>query len=79
MVICGMMTHMCVDSTVRAAADLGYQILLAEDACATRDLKFGGTLIPANLVHQSFLAALGSFGKVMKSEEILALLAAEKE
>ena len=78
-VICGMMTHMCVDATTRAAADLGFQVLLAEDACATRDLKYEDTVIPADLVHKSFLAALKSYGKVMKSEEILALLAAEQE
>ena len=78
-VICGMMTHMCVDATTRAAADLGFQVLLAEDACATRDLTYGDTTIPADLVHKSFLAALKSYGKVMKSEEIIALLAAEQE
>ncbi len=76
-VICGMMTHMCVDATVRAAADLGFQVIVAEDACATRDLKYDDTVIPADLVHKSFLAALKSYGKVMKSEEILALLAGE--
>jgi len=78
-VICGMMTHMCVDATARAAADLGYHVLLAEDACATRDLIYGDTTIPADLVHKSFLAALKSYGRVMKSEEIIALLAAEQE
>jgi nicotinamidase-related amidase len=78
-VICGMMTHMCVDATTRAAADFGFQVLIAEDACATRDLKYDDTVIPADLVHKSFLAALNSYGKVMKSEEILALLAAEQE
>jgi len=78
-VICGMMTHMCVDATARAAADLGYHMLLAEDACATRDLIYGDTTIPADLVHKSFLAALKSYGRVMKSEEIIALLAAEQE
>ena len=76
-VITGMMTHMCVDATARAASDLGFQVIVAEDACATRDLKYGDTTIPAELVHKSFLAALKSYGKVMKSEEILALLAAE--
>jgi nicotinamidase-related amidase len=78
-VITGMMTHMCVDATARAASDLGFQVIVAEDACATRDLKYGETTIPADLVHKSFLAALRSYGKVMKSEEILALLAAEME
>ncbi len=76
-VITGMMTHMCVDATARAASDLGFQVIIAEDACATRDLKYGDTTIPAELVHKSFLAALKSYGRVMKSEEILALLAAE--
>ena len=76
-VITGMMTHMCVDATARAASDLGFQVIVAEDACATRDLKYGETIIPAELVHKSFLAALRSYGKVMKSEDILALLAAE--
>ena len=77
-VICGMMTHMCVDATARAASDFGFQVIVAEDACATRDLKFGDTTIPADHVHKAFLAALKSYGKVMKSEEILALLAAEE-
>lgn len=33
LVVAGMMTHMCVDTTVRAAADLGFKCLLASDAC----------------------------------------------
>ena len=77
-VICGMMTHMCVEATARAASDLGFQVLVAEDACATRDLKYGDTTIPADHVHKSSLAALKSYGRVMKSEEVLALLAGEQ-
>jgi len=76
-IITGMMTHMCVDATARAASDLGFQVIVAEDACATRDLKYGNTIIPAEHVHKAFLAALKSYGKVMKSDEIIALLAAE--
>jgi len=78
-VICGMMTHMCVDATVRAAADFGFQVFVAEDACATRDLQYGDTTIPAEMVHKSFLAALKSYGKVMKTDEIIAYLAGEQE
>jgi len=74
-VIAGMMTHMCVDATARAAADFGFQVWVAEDACATRDLKYGGTVIPAEHVHKAFLAALKSYGQVMPSEQILARLA----
>ena len=76
-VICGMMTHLDVDATVRAAAELGFQVIVAEDACATRDLQQGGTTIPADSVQKTFLGAFKSYARVMKSEEIIALLAAE--
>ena len=76
-VICGMMTHLDVDATARAASDIGLQVIVAEDACATRDLTASGTTIPAEQVQKTFLSALKSYGKVMKSEEILALLASE--
>ncbi len=78
-VIAGMMTHMCVDATARAAADLGFQVIVAEDACATRDLKYGETVIPAEHVHKAFLAALKSYGQVIPSEQVIALLARERE
>ncbi len=76
-VITGMMTHMCVDATARAAADFGFQVIVAEDACATRDLVYNDTTIPTDLVHKSFLAALKSYGKVMKADEVMAMLASE--
>ena len=76
-VIAGMMTHLDINATTRAAADLGFQVIVAEDACATCDLKSGNTIIPADQVQKTFLAAFKAYGKVMKSEEILALLAAE--
>ena len=63
--ICGMMTHMCVDATVRAACDYGFECTIAGDACATRDLKYEGQVVPAGAVHSAFLAALnGTYGKV---------------
>jgi nicotinamidase-related amidase len=34
LVVCGVMTSGCVESTVRDAADSGYQVVVAEDACA---------------------------------------------
>ena len=77
LVICGMMTHLDVDATARAAAQLGFPVIIAEDACATRDLREGDTIIPAEEVQRRALEALKSFCRVMKSEEILALLAAE--
>jgi nicotinamidase-related amidase len=77
-IITGMMTHMCVDATARAAADLGFQIMVAEDACATRDLKYGDTTIPAEQVHKAFLAALKSYGEVLTGDQVLARLAADQ-
>ena len=77
-VITGMMTHMCVDATVRAAADFGFQVWVAEDACATRDLEYDSTLIRAEHVHKAFLAAFKSYGQVMTSEQVIARLAAEQ-
>jgi nicotinamidase-related amidase len=76
-VVTGMMTHMCVDATARAAGDLGFKVIVAEDACASRDLKHGDTVIPADHVHKAFLAALKAYGDVMKSDEVIALLAAD--
>lgn len=73
LVVAGMMTHMCVDSTVRAAGDLGFECVLAHDACATRALSFGGTTVPAATVHAAFLAALnGLFAKVQAVDEVCA-------
>ena len=76
-VITGMMSHMCVDATARAASDLGFKVIVAEDACATRDLQFDGTTVPADHVHKAFMSALQSYGDVMKSDQVIALLAGE--
>jgi len=72
LVICGAMTHMCVDSTVRAGFDLGYKITLANDACATKDLKFNDTTIKAQDIQNSFISALGGvFCETKSTTEII--------
>ena len=71
LVVAGMMTHMCVDATVRHAADLGYKVTLLGDACATRAQTYGGESVPARQVHAAFLAALnGFYAKVIRSDEL---------
>ncbi len=66
LIVCGMMTHMCVDTTVRAAMDYGYQVKLVADACATMDLELNGETIPAEMVHKAFIAALdGVFATIV--------------
>ena len=68
----GMMTHMCIDTSVRAAADLGFRCSVGADACATRDLAWGGRTVDAALVHAAFLAALnGAFARVAPVAELL--------
>jgi nicotinamidase-related amidase len=75
LVLCGMMTHMCMDATVRAAFDYGFTCLVPEDACATRALAHQGISVPAEMVQLAFLAALNAvFAKVTRSEEIMSLL-----
>ena len=57
-VICGAMSHMCVDAGTRAASDLGYRCVVVHDACATRDQEFEGAVVPAGQVHAAFMVAL---------------------
>jgi len=77
-VICGMMTHLCVDTTARAAADLGFKVIVAADACATRALTFGEIAVPAEQVQAAFLAALQSYGQILTVEQIITQLAGEQ-
>lgn len=58
--ICGAMSHMCIDATVRAAFDFGFRCTVVENACAARAQMFNGEEIPAHQVHGSFMAALGA-------------------
>src|ERR671923_30495 len=70
-VVAGMMTHMCVDASVRHAADLGYKVTLLGDACATRAQTYAGETVPARQVHAAFLAALnGFYAKVVNTHEL---------
>lgn len=55
--VIGAMSHMCIDATVRAAFDYGYQVTTVKDACATMDLAFEGTTVPAAHVHATIMAA----------------------
>ena len=73
LVICGAMSHMCIDATTRAAADLRFACTVIHDACATRNLEFMEQTIPAPEVHGAFMAALGAaYAKVISLDEFLA-------
>ena len=73
LVIAGMMTHMCIDTTTRAAFDLGFSCTLAHDACATKDLGFNNSVTAAVEVHHAFIAALnGLFATARSTADICA-------
>lgn len=70
--IVGSMSHMCIDAASRAAADFGYDVTVAHDACATLALEFDGKQVPAAQVHGSAMAALAfAYAKVVKTDELL--------
>lgn len=71
LIICGMMTQMCVDTTARAAFDLGYELRVAADACAARPMTFNGVTVTAEMVNAAFMGAIGGvFAKCVSTEEI---------
>lgn len=69
LVFTGMMTHMCIDATVRAAKDYGFECTVLGDACATRDLEINGNQVKASDVHHAFLAGLSFFYADIKNTE----------
>ncbi|MEM7524659.1 MAG: isochorismatase family protein [Pseudomonadota bacterium] len=76
--ICGAMSQMCVDATARAAADFGYRVTVAADACAAKAVSHGGVEAPAAMVHTAIMGALAAaYGDVTTTEAALGALADE--
>jgi nicotinamidase-related amidase len=66
-VLTGYMAHVCVSTTARAGAELGYDVILAEDAIGDRDIPGA----KADEVVKMVMTELGdAFGTVMKSSSI---------
>jgi ureidoacrylate peracid hydrolase len=63
LIVCGVITNGCVESTVRDGRDLGYQVIVVGDACATwtRDMH-----------ERSLRWMAGSFGNVRTTDDVLA-------
>ncbi|WP_025129381.1 cysteine hydrolase family protein [Pseudomonas sp. PH1b] len=73
LVIVGNMSHMCVEGTARAAADLGYPVTVIHDACATLDLEFNGQQVAAAQVQGAVMSALAfAYASVLSTEAFLA-------
>ncbi len=71
-IICGMLTQMCVEATARAAADYGFDVIVIGDACATHDIVYKGDTVKAADVQASTLGSIEVYyGKVMTTGEFL--------
>jgi nicotinamidase-related amidase len=72
LVICGMMSNMCVDTTTREAFDLDFKCSVIQDACATRSYNFNGKEIPSEYVHATAMASLAfAFAEVISVNEFI--------
>ena len=69
----GISTDMCVSTTVRTGANMGWDMVLVDDACDCFDLPDGkGGLISAKAVQAAHVATLGfEFCKVVSTAEVL--------
>ncbi|MBA5688567.1 cysteine hydrolase [Duganella sp. LX47W] len=78
LIIGGLMTHMCVSTATRDARQFGaqsYQVLVAADACASRDITgWNGGVTSAQDLHDVTLTALSdNFAQVLTTNAILEL------
>lgn len=73
--IVGYMTQLCVDTTARQAAHLGFGVEVLSDATGTLPLAVGTETVEAHALHAAVLVALGSaFASVATTAEWLAAL-----
>jgi len=65
LVIGGVVTNVCVETTARDASDLGYGVILVDDACAAHSPE----------IHEaSLLSFQGPFGRVRSTDDVVALI-----
>jgi nicotinamidase-related amidase len=75
LVIAGLMTHACVSGAARDAAPAGFEVIVAGDACATRDIDApGGGTVTHDVLHRAALVTIAdTFGVVMNTGAIVEL------
>ncbi len=72
LVICGAMSHMCIEATTRAAADYGFKCVVVQDACATRDIEFQDKKVSAIDVHNASMSTLAfAYANVVNVDELI--------
>lgn len=73
LVLAGFMTHVCVSTTARVGNELGYQVTIAEDAVATRDLPSADGVLPAAELQRAELTMLSDvFARICSTDTITA-------
>jgi nicotinamidase-related amidase len=75
-ILFGISTDMCVSTSVRVGANMGYHVIVVEDACDCFDLPDGeGGTICARDIHRAHIATLRQeFATVASTADILAAL-----
>lgn len=78
LVVAGFFTNMCVETTVRAAGNMGYDVYLAHDACAAGNRTgLSGAEFDADLVHKMSVANMhGEFCTAIDSADVVSLVGA---
>lgn len=56
--VVGAMSQMCIDATVRAARDFGYNVTVVADACGAKSARFGDVELSAPQVQAAFMSGL---------------------
>jgi len=73
LLVSGFMTQMCVDTTSRQAAHLGFAVTVLADACAAKSVTGpDGVAIDAGQVHRTHLGSLQGFLAEVKRVDDLA-------
>lgn len=78
-VLFGISTDMCVSTTARVAANLGYRTIVVGDACFCFDQPDGeGGVVPAEQIQRAHLATLrAEFAEVVDTGALIAMLERE--
>ena len=79
LVVAGYFTNMCVETTVRAAGNMGYDVYLAHDACAAGNrAAFSGDDFDAELVHRMSVANMhGEYCTAVDTADLISLVGAD--
>lgn len=61
LIVFGIVTHQCVENTVRQAADIGYMVTVVDDACAT----------DSDAVHRAALAGMSGYARIATTQDVI--------